>query len=105
MKRETRAIIYTLDTIVAVESSAILVAGCFGELAVWQKAFVFIAASVAIWYMTINIERMILRGWKNEKKGQGATDEGAVPGTPWYTMRFRGDGTAHRHSSRYAEKV
>lgn len=105
MKRETRAIIYTLDTIVAVESSAILVAGCFGGLAAWQKVFVWLMASVAIWYMTINIERMILKGWKNEKKGQGATGEGAVQGTPWYTMRFRGNGTAHRHSGRYAEKV
>ena len=105
MKRETRAIIYTLDTIVAVESSAILVAGCFGGLAAWQKVFVWLMVSVEIWYMTINLERIIPRGWKNEKKGQGATGEGAVPGTPWYTMRFRSDGTTHRHSSRYAEKV
>ena len=104
MKRGA-TIIYVLDTIVAVESSAILVAGCFSGLDVWQKVIIWAMATVAIWRMTISIERMFLRGFGNEKSGTGANSQGAVQGTPWYTVRLRKSGKAHRNPGRHTETV
>ena len=104
MKRGAK-IIYVLDTIVAVESSAILVAGCFGGLAVWQKVTIWAMATVAIWRMAISIEREFLRGFRNEKSGKGTDDQGAVQRKPWYTVRLRESGKAHRNPGRRTETV
>lgn len=103
--RKIRGIVYALDALVAVETSAILVSGLFGGMAVWKKWFIMIVASVAIWRMIISIERMVLRKGKNEKKGQRNGGTGSVQGKPWYEERLQHTGKAHRHSSRYASKV
>lgn len=103
--RKMRGIIYALDTVVAVETSAILVSGLFGNMAVWQKWFVMIAASVAVWRMIIAVEKAILRKGKNEEKGKRSGSSSSVSGTPWHAVRFYGTKPQNRHPSRYTPSL
>lgn len=100
-----RRIILTLNAIISVLVTVIAIITGFYEIRGWKLLLVAAMGCVIINTILLKAERLALRRMRDEREREAKDKSGAVPGIPWFKMRFRSAESKDRDTRGNAEKV